>query len=54
MMRRNQHQTRIQCDDETSSGLSPKDEQGIIEATASIEAGNGPSFEDVFRELEDF
>ena len=34
--------------------LTPEEERGIVEAMASIDAGEGLAFEDVFRELEDF
>ncbi len=39
---------------EADSALTPEEERGIIEAMASIEAGQGLPFEEVMRELEDF
>jgi hypothetical protein len=40
--------------DEAAVTLTLEEERGIGEAMTSLDAGKGLSFEDVFRELEDF
>lgn len=41
-------------DDDAGGLRTAEEERGILEAISSVDAGNGLSFEDVFRELEDF
>ena len=39
---------------EADAALTPEEERGIMDAIASIEAGGGLDFEEVFQELENF